>query len=463
MEYPGTKFTRPIRLAMLSIFIMAFFIIAPIIILYTAGYRYDWQNGLLKETGSINIDIEPKTAEIYLNGVRLQQKIPVRLNNIAPAKYNLRITSPGYFDWVKEIEVKNKQTNYIKEISLLQKNKPQNLINANINNFAISYDGQFILYTIQKNNNTEIWLRDNNSKTNTFISRININKAPDLIWAEKNNYALIVEQSFSAKTQDYKISRLTVFNPANPSAQTDLAQNNFSINKFQWGNSADPQLYFGTKENIFLYSPLTDKTQSVGKNQYLDWYVDNGQLWTLQTETSSQQYQVIQDTLGFSSVFSHLNANDFNNGDANATMIHPVQILAARQTNLLLKTNNNSQVALVTKNNVYNIPAEKFIISKYNNWWLLWSQWELWTYSQNEEPNLLNRSGEKLQQTIPLDEHNTLGLVWADKVTALFPYYSVTHELYNGKIIKAEADSKNKILYFISGDNNKEGIWKLNY
>ena len=65
MEYPNTKFNHLVRLLLLIAFIAAFFIIAPIIIMYTAGYRYDWQNGLLKETGAISVDVEPKNATVY--------------------------------------------------------------------------------------------------------------------------------------------------------------------------------------------------------------------------------------------------------------------------------------------------------------------------------------------------------------------------------------------------------------
>ena len=95
MEYPQTKFTHSARLLMLILFIIAFFVISPIIIMYTAGYRYDWRNGLLKETGAISVDVEPKNATVYLNGIKLQDKMPIRLNNIAPAKYSLRITAPA--------------------------------------------------------------------------------------------------------------------------------------------------------------------------------------------------------------------------------------------------------------------------------------------------------------------------------------------------------------------------------
>lgn len=441
---------------MLILFITAFFVISPIIIMYTAGYRYDWQNGLLKETGAISVDVEPKNATVFLNGIKLQDKMPIRLNNIAPAKYNLRITAPEYFDWIKEIEVKNKQTNYTKEISLIKKNKPQLLINGKIDNLGISYDGRFIIYSVQtKEKTTEIWLWDNTTGQATSLSRLNSLEPMTIIWAEKNNYALIVDSNAP-------YSHLLVINAANQLKQADLAAENPPIKKFQWENSSEPQLYYSTKENIFLYSPATAKSQIITKNNYLDWYMENGQLWTMQTDSSTKQYIITKDTLGFNSVFNRPDSTEINLATGQ-TEKENLQILAARQNTILLQNIKSLQMILLTNSNKYKLPAEKFLISKYNNWWLIWSQWELWTYSDGEEPYLLNRSGERLQKVVPLDQYNTLALVWANKTTVLFPYYLVTHDLLAEKITNITADSENKILYYIDQTKNKEGVWKLNY
>ena len=455
MEYPNTKFNHLVRLLLLIAFIAAFFVIAPIIIMYTAGYRYDWQNGLLKETGAISVDVEPKNATVYLNGIKLQDKMPIRLNNIAPAKYSLRITAPGYFDWLKEIEVKNKQTNYTKEISLIRKNKPEILINEKIDNFAVSYDGNFIIYSVRKDNNAEIRLWNNDNKQTTVLFRLNGLEPAMILWAEKNNYALVGDANAP-------YSRLIVINAANPQKQTDLVKTNTPIKKFMWENSSEPQLYYGTKENVWLFSPATDKSQIVAKNNYLDWHMENGELWTMQAESSTKQYQITKDTLGFSSVFNRLDSTDINPATGKIEKEN-LQIAAARQNTVLLKNSDNSQTILLTNANKYKLPTEKFTISKYNNWWLMWSQWEIWTYSEGEEPYLLNRSGEDLQKVMPVDKYNTLALGWADKTTALFPYYLVTHDLLNEKTANLAADTENKILYFINQDKNKQGIWKLNY
>lgn len=455
MEYPNTKFSRPVRLAMLIVFIAVFFVISPLIIMYTAGYRYDWQNGLLKETGAISIDVEPRNAVVYLNGIRLEDRMPIRLNNIAPAKYSLKITAPGYFDWIKEIEVKNKQTNYTKEISLIKKNKPEILINKKIDNYGLSYDGRFIIYSAKQNSHTEIWLWDNTTGQEIFLDRLNSAEPISMIWAENNNHVLVAD---SALPYD----NLIVINAENPLKHVNLVKNNLGIKKFQWRDSSDPQLYYSTKENIFIYSPLTDKSQIITKNNYLDWHMEDGQLWTMQSDTSTEQYNIVRNTLGFKSVFNRLDATDINL-TTGQTETESLQIIAARQNSVLLKNNKTAQMILVTNGNKYKISADKFIISKYNNWWLLWSQWELWTYTEGQEPYLLNRSGEHLDQVLPIDRYNTLALLWANRTTVLFPYYLATHDLLDEKITTAAADTDNKILYFLNQNKNKEGVWKLTY
>lgn len=454
MEYPGTKFTSPIRLGMLIIFIATFFVIAPTILMYTAGYRYDWHNGLLKETGSINIDVEPKNATAYLNNIKLSEKIPIRLNNITPAKYNLRLTASGYYDWTKEIEIKNKQTNYTKEISLIKKNKPEIVITEKINNFSLSYDGRFIIYTTQKNTDTEVWLWDNTLTQKSLIQTIKNTTDLTITWGENSYYAAISNPGTPYST-------LLVINAQSPQNPKELVKNDLIINKFEWNNSDEPQLYYGTTENIYLYSPLTDRTQVVSQNKYLDWYMEEGQLWTLELNTNTKEYQIIQDTLGFRSLFNQINNDDLNFDTEDQNIKNNLQIVGAHLSTALIKTNQNSRMILVTANNKYKVTADKFLVSKYNNWWLLWSEWELWTYSQGEEPNLLNRSGEQLKYTLPLDQYNTLALIWGDRASVLFPYYSVSHDLINEKINTPQADTGNKILYFTN--EKKDGIWKLAY
>jgi hypothetical protein len=117
MEYPGSVFTRGWRVALLVFFIAAFFVATPLTLLYSIGYHFDWRSGFLKQAGGLSIDeITPKSdVRVYLNDVKLSGGLPIRLKNITPRTYLLRLTAPGYYDWEKQVEVRNKETYYVKQ------------------------------------------------------------------------------------------------------------------------------------------------------------------------------------------------------------------------------------------------------------------------------------------------------------------------------------------------------------
>lgn len=98
--------------------ITAFFVAAPLIIAYTAGYRYNWQTNQIEQTGVISIDVEPRDVEIIINGIHLEKRSPLRLTDRAPGSYRLEIKKTGFKTWQKDITVVSKQTTYIKNISL---------------------------------------------------------------------------------------------------------------------------------------------------------------------------------------------------------------------------------------------------------------------------------------------------------------------------------------------------------
>lgn len=449
MEYPGSKLTKPFRLAILIFVVAVFCILAPILVMFTSGYRYDWQRGLLRETGAINIDIEPKQATVTVNGIQVASKMPVRLNDRIPGKYQIKITAPGFFDWQKEVEVKNKQTIYIKEISMLRTSQPSIVIEGQLAGLTLSSDGQFAAYIREFADSNEVRLLNLKNNTDTLLETFPKTTQPAVSWAKNNNYLAISEKNAPFQTLD-------IYNAQEPTKKIDLmALTKYPVNRYEWKETAEPELYYSTDLRLMSFVPTISQRYVLGKNSWLDWHMDNGQLWTLQIATGTKQIQLVRDTLGFSEVF--LSENAFTAGEQD------LAILGSLNSTVLLKKNNKPEMILLANGQKYNIAGEQFRISDYNNWWLIWTPWEIWTYTQGEEPNLLNRSGESLQNVIPLDQYNTLSLVWKDKTTALYPYYLVAHDLINNSLTSAAADAKNKILYFTGKVGDVEGLWKLGY
>ena len=105
-----------------SAFILAFLIAAPILVLYTAGLRWNLKKWSLQKTGSIYIEVEPKDAGIMINGKIVDQKIPAIINALSPDSHSIKIEKGNYIAWERNIEVLPEKTSIIKNIILLPEN-----------------------------------------------------------------------------------------------------------------------------------------------------------------------------------------------------------------------------------------------------------------------------------------------------------------------------------------------------
>ena len=62
------------RRILYSFFIAIFVIAAPTLVLYTAGFRYDFEYNRIVETGSLVVKSYPQNASIYINGELLENR-----------------------------------------------------------------------------------------------------------------------------------------------------------------------------------------------------------------------------------------------------------------------------------------------------------------------------------------------------------------------------------------------------
>ncbi len=453
MEYPGSKLSHKIRVAILVTYITAFFILCPLTILYSSGYRYDWQHGFPKRTGAISINVEPADAQVSLNEVEVKRGInekEVRLNSVPPGKYIIKITKSGYFDWVKDVEVKEMQTVYIKETILMKKETPQALDEGWVGAISLSPDGRYLAYAKAADMGAEIWLRDTSDNANKLFLNFK-NREVSFAWGEKNKYLIISDAE--SPYDSVVIAPLDA-----PDKYFDLVKKiKYPVDKYQWKKSLEPELFFSTDLKIMSIFPATQKMLTLAKNTFLDWHMENGQLWTLETNTTTAKIDIYKDAIGFKEIFNSLDANPLGQ-EWNKT-----QILMALRDNVLLKDRAKMETLLVTKNKKITLAGEKFFISEYNNWWLIWSPWELWGYAEGGDPVLLNRSGEQLREVLSMDKFNALTLTWANSTTALYPYYLVTHTFIDTPITDADVDTKNRIFYFSGSIKGQSGLWQLVY
>ena len=117
--------SQKLKKSLFLLFFLSFCIIAPLMILYSLGYRFNWKTKTLVQTGAIYIKVRPKKASFYLNdkyiGTTDFLNGSIFKKNILPGTYFVKVEKPGYYIWKKQLKVRKRLVTEAKEIILLPK------------------------------------------------------------------------------------------------------------------------------------------------------------------------------------------------------------------------------------------------------------------------------------------------------------------------------------------------------
>lgn len=107
--------------------LISFFIATPLIVIYSQGYRFDFEKKKFVETGGLYFKVKPLNAEIFIDG-KLKKRTSLvfgtaLIENLLPKSYNVEVRKEGYHSWQKKLEVKEGWVTEAKNIILFpQKN-----------------------------------------------------------------------------------------------------------------------------------------------------------------------------------------------------------------------------------------------------------------------------------------------------------------------------------------------------
>jgi len=163
---------KRIRRILFFVFFSIFISIAPILTLYVQGYRLDFENKRLTQTGGLFIKtITPKQAEVYLDN-KLAAKTDfffssTLIENLLPKIYNIRVQKQDYYAWEKNLEVKEKQVVEARSIVLFPKDPGFELISSGIKNIWFSKDKKRAVIKEENENtwNLELYNLEKNVKS----------------------------------------------------------------------------------------------------------------------------------------------------------------------------------------------------------------------------------------------------------------------------------------------------------
>lgn len=138
--------SRRTRLVLTAIFIAGFVITAPLTLLYTAGYKYDWKKSRVQKTGIIQIDSLPTKADVILNGTPTGRLTPTPVTRLLPEEYRVRLKKTGYFPWEKTVEVRSSETTFVTGAVLLRDIAPQRINEEVASSVSFNEDGTRLAY-----------------------------------------------------------------------------------------------------------------------------------------------------------------------------------------------------------------------------------------------------------------------------------------------------------------------------
>lgn len=138
--------------------LLLFFIITPLLLLYSQGIRISFGEQRILRTGGFYFNVLQNSVEIYLNG-SLQEKTgiwgnSVLIRNLPPQKYDIEIKKAGYFPWQKTLEIKEGEVVQAKNILLTKEGVQFKVLKRNVEDFLVSEDGGDLLL---KESNEEGW------------------------------------------------------------------------------------------------------------------------------------------------------------------------------------------------------------------------------------------------------------------------------------------------------------------
>ena len=444
MPYPKIIINKTVRRIFFYFLVAVFFISAPILIMYSIGYRIDWGNLSIIETGIISIDIQPKDATIYISGIKINKKLPLHLTNRMPGAYALRIEKIGYKTWEKNIDVKSKQTTYIKDINLLRNLLPVPIFEKNdkkITSIYPSTNGNFLILVSEKNNSKIIELFDLQTKNIYQISRLTENINYSVEWSPFNDSVLISTDDNETKT----VIILSAKNPDN-SKMYALKKDNYA-NHFQWQKeAASPAVFTREGENLLKiglngYEPIhqikmTDK-----------WYVEDlEELWIIE---ENEIFSTSEDGK-YTITIPDLN-------------VDIKKIIDINEQRIILKSDQNIIVVFQDTNKFKTISADSMIYNQATKEWLAWSPWELWSIYENSNIALLNRTSDNMTSIFPLDNIGVLLVVNKDGISSFNPGYYVSQTIFKGEVKTAAVNQKTKTIYFLGKIGEKENLFELEY
>ncbi|KKP90713.1 MAG: PEGA domain protein [Parcubacteria group bacterium GW2011_GWA2_36_10] len=203
-----TKNTR--RFTYLSFFLL-FFIIAPILVFYGLGYRYNFAKKIIEKNGAVFVKSYPSKATITIDQKIDKEKTPIQITEIKPGLHQITLSKDGYLPWTKNLAVKAGEATFIEDVALFLEDRTKMDLGVGGTNYLINKNKNKYLYL----NNNDLFITNTEQEKTTKIFTFDIKTelidwSPDdqkILFLQDKQYSILEIGSNKIKKLNLKYSR----------------------------------------------------------------------------------------------------------------------------------------------------------------------------------------------------------------------------------------------------------------
>ncbi len=276
--------TKKTRLIILTVCAVLFFIITPYILLYSLGYRVDFETKKIVATGGLYIKAQPQGATITIDS-KISNKTSMFFNsvfvqNLLPKRHTLKIEKDGYYNYEKNLDVRGNEVAKLEHVVLMKKNISFELLKDAVDYFSFSPDENSLLTAGIKPNTINIYVSDiSGRQSKAYTVNVKNGSIQDTQWSDDGKTILL-----HIGTDYYRLN-------ANASAVINvpiLA----SVTEAQINPQNNQEIFFIKNKNLYSNLQTLPLLKNVAAyqliNQDIIWLSYDGFLYDYATSSKTQ-------------------------------------------------------------------------------------------------------------------------------------------------------------------------------
>jgi len=248
--------SKMLRLILFYSFLLAFLISAPLVVLYTAGYRLDLGRGRIVHTAVLNITSLPRNASIFIDGKEISERTPAVIETITPGEHEVRLEKNGYLPWSQIITFVSREATFATDVVLFLDGSPSMIESVEMKDSSVSPSGSRLAYITQTRSWFEVWTTTGAPESTKMLIRLPSSSlsTQTLSWSLTGKYLLLSQSRGQQK--EIVIARVQ------DGVQIELPAGILSIEDYWWDASQDDLLYVSSVAGVRHIS-LTQGTDMI--------------------------------------------------------------------------------------------------------------------------------------------------------------------------------------------------------